>query len=160
MTTPALSIAIDPIWGTVREIRAKVSALLTPYSTELRLAATMTASELLENAIKYGESVARAPRIVFSLGLADGIIRIETVNGCNDHENVQRLQARLHRLATTEDPKALYLNSIEELLALASAATSGGSGLGLYRIAAEGGFTLSCHYEDGVVSVLATRSIA
>ena len=158
MTDPALSIAIDPIWGTVREIRAKVGALLTPYSTELRLAATMTASELLENAIKYGESVARAARIVFSLGLADGIIRIETVNGCNDHENVQRLQARLRRLATADNPKALYLNCIHELLE--SAAGNGGSGLGLYRIAAEGGFTLSCHYEDGVVGVLATRSIA
>jgi hypothetical protein len=158
LTAPAFSISIDPVWGTAREIRAKVGALLISYSAELRLAVMMTTSELLENAIKYGESVARAPRIVFSLGLADGVIRVETVNGCSDHGKVQRLQARLQRMAIAEDPKALYLSSIRELPA--SAAQSGGSGLGLYRIAAEGGFTLSCHYEDGVVGVIATRSIA
>jgi hypothetical protein len=31
--------------------------------------------------------------------------------------------------------------------------------LGLYRIAAEGGFALECRYGDEVVTVIATRSI-
>ena len=158
MTAPALSISIDPVWDAARELRAKVGALLTSYSAELRLAVMMTTSELLENAIKYGESTARAPRIVFSLDLTGNVVRIETLNGCNDHAKLQQLQARLERLARVDDPKALYLSSIRELPA--SAAQSGGSGLGLYRIAAEGGFALSCHHDDGVVGVIATRRIA
>jgi hypothetical protein len=158
VTAPVLCVSIEPIWGTIRQIRGQVGALLRTYPAELRLAVMMAASELLENAVKYGDSVARAPRILFSLTLDDGTIQIKTVNGSNEPENVERLRVRLRELETTEDPTALYSQTIQQLVMRPP--DSGSPGLGLYRIAAEGGFALSWHYDDGLVSVVATRSIA
>jgi hypothetical protein len=117
----------------------------------------MTASELLENAVKYGDGVPLAPQIVFTLDLADGIIGVRTVNGSDDLQNVERLRACLEQLAASEDPAALYLNAIRGMLTPAT--QNAGNGLGLYRIVAEGGFALSCQYVDRVVHVLATRRI-
>ncbi|MBN1611488.1 MAG: hypothetical protein JW940_32945 [Polyangiaceae bacterium] len=158
MIAPVFSVSIEPIWGNIRQIRGEVGVLLQEQPAELRLAVMMAASELLENAVKYGDSVVQAPRILFSLSLADGIIRLRTVNGSNEPENVERLQTRLRELETTEDPMALYFQTIQQMLARPP--ESGGAGLGLYRIAAEGGFALSWHCDDGLVSIVATRSIA
>jgi hypothetical protein len=158
LNDPVLSVSIEPIWGTIRDVRDKVGVLLKGYPAGLRSAVMMTASELLENAVKYGYSIDRAPRILFSLSLGNGLIQIRTVNGSNQSHNVERLQSRLQLLATTEDPTALYLNSIQQMLAHPK--ENGGDGLGLYRVVAEGGFALSCQYAHGVVDVLATRSIA
>jgi hypothetical protein len=157
LTEPALSVSIDPIWGTIRQIRGKVGALLTGYSSELRSAAMMTASELLENAVKYGDGVPQAPQIVFTLSLTEALIQLRTVNGSDDGQNVERLKARLERLAASEDPAALYLDAIRGMLTPPT--RDAGDGLGLYRIAAEGGFALSCQYVDRIVDVLATRRI-
>ena len=157
MTEPALSVSIEPIWGTIRQVRGKVGALLTEYPTELRSAAMMTASELLENAVKYGDGVPQAPQIVFTLGLSDGLIRLRTVNGSHDLQNVERLKSRLERLAASKDAAALYLDAIRAMLTPATQDT--GDGLGLYRIVAEGGFAVSCRYVDRVVDVLATRRL-
>ncbi|MBN1611296.1 MAG: hypothetical protein JW940_31980 [Polyangiaceae bacterium] len=157
MTEPALSVSIEPIWGTIRQVRGKVGALLTGYPSEFRSAAMMAASELLENAVKYGDGVPQAPQILFTLGLSDGVLQLRTVNGSHDAQNVERLQARLDRLAASKDPAELYLDAIRAMLTPATG--QAGNGLGLYRIVAEGGFALSCQYVDHVVGVLATRRI-
>jgi hypothetical protein len=157
LTEPALSVSIAPVWGTIRQVRQKVGALLSGYPSELRSAAMMTASELLENAVKYGDGVPEAPQIVFTLALDDGLIQLRTVNGADDAQNVERLKARVERLAACYDPAALYLDAIREMLT--PSMPDSGDGLGLYRIVAEGGFGLSCQYLDRVVDVLATRRI-
>jgi hypothetical protein len=158
MTPPVFSVAIEPIWGTIRQIRGQVGALLAARPAEHRLAVMMASSELLENAVKYGDSVARAPRIRFSLSLNGASVQIETVNGSNDPDNVERLRARLREIETAEDPTALYFGTIQQMLALPQQSSS--PGLGLYRIAAEGRFTLRGYFDDGLVTVVATRSIA
>jgi len=158
VTAPIFSVSIEPIWDAIRQIRGQVGVLLAAYPAGLRLAVMMAASELLENAVKYGDSVAQAPRILFSVRLADGTIQLETINGSNEPENIERLRTRLQQLGTAEDATALYFQTIQQMLARSS--EGGSPGLGLYRIAAEGGFALSWRLDDGLVRVVATRSIA
>jgi len=155
MNHTLLSVTVEPMWHIIRDIRAKIGALLSQYPAEFRFAARMTASELLENAFKYGEAVPRAPLVSLRVSLADGVFRIETANGSTDHENIARLVAFLERLSAAKNKSALYLNRIEEVLA----SPVENPGIGLYRIAAEGGFDLRHQYEEAVVSVIATRRV-
>lgn len=48
-----IDMAIQPVWDTVRKLHKQVDAALRDYPKALRTAATMTASELVENSIKY-----------------------------------------------------------------------------------------------------------
>ena len=114
----------------------------------------MTASELVENAVKYGEDVPAARCISFALTVDDETIRIEVSNGSTDKDGVRNLQSRVNEIARTPDKAALYVARLEKLLI--EPAENGN--LGLYRIAFEGQFDLACRYVDEVVTVTATRT--
>jgi hypothetical protein len=65
-----LELTFRPMWPNVRKIRHEVGIALERCPAELRSAAMMTASELVENAIKYGDlqcmrAIARTLRNVF-----------------------------------------------------------------------------------------------
>ena len=49
-----LQLSLAPMWPNVREIRERVGSALQECPPQLRSAAVMTSSELVENAIKYG----------------------------------------------------------------------------------------------------------
>ncbi|MBN2196934.1 MAG: hypothetical protein JW751_29285 [Polyangiaceae bacterium] len=128
---------------------------LFQHPPALRNAASMVASELLENAIKYGEGVPDAPTIEFSFTLEAGQILIVVRNGATLESNVRRLQEHIEALNRAEDRSSLYLLRLEELLEQPAQ----NSGLGVYRIGYEGEFDLECTYVDRVVTVTASRSI-
>lgn len=147
---------IEPLWATVRQIRYKLHAVLEAYPEEVRYAAGMVATELLENAIKYGDSSAAAhPQIHFSFTLRQGICRISVTNGASSDEHFHRLKACIDEVSATKDKAALYMQRLHELLDRPSPET----GLGIYRIGYEGEFELEGHGQAGVVTVTATRSV-
>jgi hypothetical protein len=152
-----LSVTIAHVWNAIRETRVKIGQVLEMMPPELLAAATMAGTELLENAVKYGESVAGARDISFNLTSTEDMVQLATINGSTDHAGVGRLRDTVQRISNSQDPQALYLSKIEE--AASRAASTCGSGLGLYRIAAEGHFTLSCYYDNNVVEVVAHRSL-
>jgi hypothetical protein len=151
-----IDISIQPVWTIVRQIRQEVDRGLTKYTHDVRAAAVMTASELVENAVKYGEAVPRAERISFALVACDDAVRIEVANGTTNTAAVAQLRARIDAVARTENRTQLYLGRLEQLLV--SPSESGG--LGLYRIAFEGAFDLSCSYEEQVMTVTAVRRVS
>ncbi len=153
--TQLYSTSIEPLWSKARDIRSAVGELLMHYPTQLRSAAMMAASELVENAIKFGEKVPSAPSIFFTLSAQDDELRIETRNGCTKPALVDELAARLDRLAQVADKSSLYIARLEELLA----DPDDTGRLGLYRIAFEGEFELEYCYRDEVVTVTALRRI-
>ena len=157
MRETLISVSVEPTWATVRSIRKRTGELLDEHPAELRMAAMLTASELLENAIKYGESIAQAPQIVFALTREGGVLQIGTRSGSTGGKRVEQLCTVVERLATAVDAEALYLARIREVSMAPGDETE--NGIGLYRIAVEGRFTLSCRYEDCVVHVLASRSV-
>jgi anti-sigma regulatory factor (Ser/Thr protein kinase) len=148
-----LQLTFAPMWPNVREIRQRVGAALEECPAQLRSAAIMTASELVENAIKYGESVPAAKTVTFVLEATSESLLIQVVNGSTNAVGVAELERRVQELRSAEDKQALYLARLEQLLA--NAEESGK--LGIYRIGFEGGFDLELEFENDVVTVTATR---
>jgi len=143
------------VWANVRAVRASVRELLLDYPSEFNHAATMVSSELLENAIKYGEGVAAAPMIQFHLGLVDEMIQVKVINGSTDPVAVDELMCHVRLVRESSDKAALYQARLEQLLMHPSTSAK----LGIYRIAHEGRFDIDCAYVNEVVTVTATRSL-
>jgi hypothetical protein len=156
MNEQRIRVQLQPVWSTVREVRNRVLNLLEDLPEGTRAASAMVAAELLENSIKYGESVAEAPQIDFSFEWTQSCIRITVSNGASDGENVRRLLQRVREMADAEDKAILYMRRLEELMENPTQET----GLGIYRVGFEGNFDLSVTYQSEVVTVVATRSIA
>jgi hypothetical protein len=154
MTVQAhLQLTFEPMWPNVREIRQQVGTVLEDCPEQLRSAAIMTSSELVENAVKYGESVPAAKTVSFQLEATPEMLRIRVVNGSTNAPGVAELQRRVQELRRADDKQALYMARLEELLDHADESGK----LGIYRIGFEGGFDLQLDYTDHVVSVTATR---
>jgi len=149
-----LHLTFEAMWPQVRKIRQEVATALNGCEQALRSAAVMTASELVENAIKYGENVAAAPSVNFSLQASAGQIAIRVVNGSTNVAGVAELDRRVKELATAPNKQALYLGRLEQLLAHPDESGK----LGIYRIGFEGGFDLALDYQNDVVTVTATRN--
>ncbi len=148
-----LELSFQPMWPNVRKIRQQVGAALEACRPGLRSAAVMTASELVENAIKYGENVPAAPTVSFSLEASGGKLVIRVVNGSTNVAGVGELQRRVDELSGSTNKQALYQARLEQLLAHQDDSGK----LGIYRIGFEGGFELTLDYSNDVVTVTATR---
>lgn len=148
-------LTIPIVWQYVRDVRRGFGEALADQPAELRAAAVMVASELVENAIKYGESVPGAPSASIELFVSADQIRIEVTNGLRSAEVARELDAHLKRIAAATDRAALYVERLHELLD--SPERSGK--LGLHRIGLEAGFDLSCTYEEQKLTIVATRGI-
>jgi hypothetical protein len=148
-----LQLSFAPMWPNVREIRQRVGTALEDAPAPLRSAAIMTSSELVENAIKYGESVPGAQSVTFLLEATAEQMYIRVINGSTNAAGVAELARRVQELARADDKQALYLARLEELLAHADESGK----LGIYRIGFEGGFDLQLDYTNEVVTVTATR---
>ncbi len=149
-----LQLTFAPMWPNVRDIRQRVGAALGDCPAQLRSAAIMTASELVENAIKYGESVPAADTVTFVLDASPERLTMRVVNGSTNALGVAELERRVQELRAAEDKQALYLARLEQLLADADESGK----LGIYRIGFEGGFDLQLEYMNHVVTVTATRT--
>lgn len=150
-----LTMPLRTVWSQVQEVRQLVDSLLSGLPADLRTATMMTASELVENAVKYGESVPGAPQATLALSHADDRIEIVVRNGVVDEASIAELDKHIARVAAASDRSALYVERLKELMLSPSGGTSR---LGIYRIGCEGGFDLSCSYADSVVTVTATRN--
>jgi hypothetical protein len=116
----------------------------------------MTASELVENAIKYGEYATQASDICFTMGVRESNLWIETVNRSTNEAGVSELLKRIDEISRSADRAALYIARLGQLLEC----PTGDTKLGLYRIALEGGFDLEGTYREHFVTVIATRKLA
>ena len=148
-----LQLSFQPMWPNVRKIRQEVGMALERCSPVLRSAAVMTSSELVENAIKYGECVPAAETVTFSLEATPELLRIRVVNGSTNATGVAELERRVREVCGAGDKQALYMARLEQLLTHSEESGK----LGIYRIGFEGGFDLQLDYTNHVVTVTATR---
>jgi hypothetical protein len=151
-TTP-LSVSLPHTWDHIRQIRSRVGEALQNAEPALRSAAIMVTSELMENAVKYGEEVPNAKQITVTLETSASAIVITVSNGSSDARAVDALARRVDEIMSAPDKSVLYLARLEELLA---DPTEMGK-LGLYRIAFEGEFDICFSYENQVVTMIASR---
>ncbi len=150
-----LSRNLPPHWSCVREIRTEVTQALGAYSSAVRYAAMMTSSELLENAVKYGEPVRQAPTIQFGMSANSKLIEITVSNGSTRAERVLELRRHVEEITAAQDRSAMYFSRLRELVN----EPNQGSKLGIYRIVFEGEFDLRVAFVDEVVTVTARRVV-
>ncbi len=150
-----LKYSLAPDWSEVIRIRREIGGLLRELPLDLRHATAMTGTELLENAIKYGQSGPAAHAIEFSVRVAPDCLRVEVVSHAADPAGVARLVQRVSELSNAEDRTSYCIERLEA--SVRPPVTRGDRGL--YRIGSEGGFDLECSVTDGVVTVVAIRRI-
>lgn len=153
--TRRLELTIPPTWQFVRQIKRKVEEFLAEHPESLRYSAGMVASELVGNAIKYGELT---PQPTICVSVTDTQVEIEVKNAVKSPEHLSQVQMRLDQMAHSEDRAAFYLKRLQELL-MDTPKNQGGQ-LGLYRIGYEGDFNLSYKYTDHVLTIRATRGLS
>jgi hypothetical protein len=151
---PLINMSLPHTWDHIRKIRKSVGEALEDREPALRSAAMMVTSELVENAIKYGQDVPAAPQISLVLSFDHDELRIAVSNGSTDLAGIGELERRVTEIVQAPDKATLYMTRLEELLA--QPLESGK--LGLYRIAFEGQFELLFNYANDVVTITATRN--
>lgn len=146
-----------PTWSLVRKIRDEVFALLVDQPRNMRECAAMAASELAENALKYGIAVVDAPVARLDVRVTNQEIVIEVRNGIKEPEQAERVSAIVDRLESGASPEELY---VQRLLDLLREPSMDESRLGLLRIAHEGEFRLECRSQGDTLLVRATRKLS
>ena len=146
---------IPVAWHHIREARTLVHEALTAHDRSLRDAAGMTLSELLENALKYGEAVPGMPGASYTLLVEPAYVELQVSNGLSSEQSLTELKTRIDAIAAAPDKQALYIERLEEIMNNPSV----GGQLGLFRIACEGGFDLSYRFEPPILTVTARRSL-
>ncbi len=155
MNTPidlALSVP-GGVWQRVREVRRTVDEAGKDLPAELRTAAVMVTSELVENAVKYGESVPECPDIQVHVSISDERVAIEVKNGASSADELAELFEGIAQIRAAENAEELYMARLTELLE-----RPGSTGkLGLYRIGFEGKFDLESTLVGQTLTVRANR---
>ena len=147
---------IDHTWSIVNNIREKTAEQLSYLDSNLVEKTTMVVSELLENAIKYGDSVPDASNIEFELKIENNKIIITVSNGVRNQEDIDHLVASINRINTSENAMELYIERLKEII---NGDTHGRTQLGLYRIIYEGEFMLNYHVRSNIMTIIAEKSI-
>ena len=156
MQTLNCDIEIPIAWSWVESVRQIVKEKLADYDDELREAAVMVASELAENVVKHGDPIATMQSGLIQLQVEAGKLRIRSSNGVRDATRVERLGKLMLRLMEADDPLALYLDRLRELLANPEQMDTQA---GIYRIVCEGRFSLSQAFHEGVLTISAERTL-
>ena len=146
---------IPPIWSYVRTIKRVIEEKLVNCPEAARYATGMVASELIGNAIKYGDNSDPATRSMFRVSCADGKIIIEVTNRVKSIEHFEQVRRRIDQMESSSNKEDFYLNRLQELLS----GDAKGSQLGLYRIGYEGEFALSYVLSDNNLTIRATRGL-
>ena len=149
------TVLIPQMWQLHREMRHFVEETCVEIPIDVRDATSMVVSELVSNAIKYGDMVPNQECASVTLTLKDDQIQVAVSSGAPSEESVRELRERIEQIASAESVEQLYMTRLQELLDNSSEK----GGLGLYRIGFEGRFQLTYTHTDQVVVVTATRGL-
>lgn len=154
--TKSINIAIVPTWDKVRIVLEQTEMFLAGKDQNLISATTMSVTELIENAVKYGTMTPAGDDITFNMSVDDHAVCIEIANGVRSDEDVESVREIIDYINHTNDPQMLYVQRLKELI---EDPRPGVSKLGLYRISYEGQFDLSYTFEKGVLTITARRGL-
>jgi hypothetical protein len=119
-------------------------------------ALALAASELAENILKYGVEHADPRAGTISVSVEGNLARLCATNAVTSAEDVRVVRDIVDRLSLpASDAAALYAERLRELFAHPSLPRAG---LGLLRLAFEGGFRLRASFEDPLLQIVAERT--
>lgn len=152
MGNKRIKVSIEPTWNIVLNINDRIDEVLPDAKIEIVDALRMVSTELVENAVKYGEPVPGMTGIEYELIIDDDLISIRVDNGVVTSSNVKEVERSIKKITKSKDRFKLYTARLVELM---ESPKLGESQLGLYRIAYEGNCDLSFQYENNILSVIA-----
>lgn len=148
--------SLQSTWEVLRSVREEINEALGGADQDLIDAIVMTASELIENAIKYGKKTPRNEGVEFQMTMGDGSVVVKVSNGIITEKDFENVKDHIERIRESDDPSRLYVNRLMELM---ENAEPGVSQLGLYRIAYEGEFSIDYERNKDVLIIKASRKI-
>lgn len=153
----SLDLAVRGDWADVERVRTSVWNCLTAAfgADDLRDALAMVTAELLENAVKHGDP--GCPGLCSRLSvLVSGERGVVCVESCATTDTAARVMELLAWLRGFPSSAEAYRAKLIEV----ASTTGDGSGLGLARIAYEGGCTLSASRDGNTLTIRAERALA
>lgn len=166
-----VELAVPPVWGRVRDVHEALlhTARAVGLTENCAEALGVAASELLENAIKYGIYASSEQTIALVVHMASEAARVVVTNPIDpSSEHVQRLRSAVARLSESNSPLDAYLGRMKEILEEEPAASqvvprapslSHRSGLGIFRVAHEGESVVSVRFlSERAVEVTASMN--
>ena len=160
---PALNLDlwIPPDWKRIELVRKAVGFCVWAAfgRGDLRDSVAMVSAELLENAVKY--SVPNS-QVRIAISEEDGRVVVAVTNEVMvGSPNIEALKKRLDWAHAFPTPAEAYMAALSEVFDQNELAPSGEGGLGLVRIAYEGGCSIDCDGDTpGQITVRALRPIA
>ncbi|MCK5673682.1 MAG: hypothetical protein KAH95_09905 [Spirochaetales bacterium] len=152
---------LKPQWKEVEKARVICEEFLEEkeYSTDTIDSITMIISELVENAVKYGDFVSIDDGIGISLLTGKKIIievKCPIIKTKNHH--FKRLDRTIQWIRGHQNPFEAYIEKLKVVSVRSK--NDNESGLGLFRIAYEGMAVLDFYVsEDGIISVSAVYEL-
>lgn len=143
---------LHPVYDTIRKIEAKVLEEIDDVVPAVKSRVTMTITELLENAIKYGESTKQYRDIHFDFTTDQKKLTIKVTNAVLNQDHFTSCAKHIDKINKSNNPKRLYLQRLQDLIEQENPFISQ---LGLYRIAYEGKFKLSYDFIDNLLTITA-----
>jgi len=158
----SLKIEISPVWEEIELVREKVNIFLTEnkFKKETVYAVLMTASELTENAVKYGADNPQKDKIKISVDILPKEIIIEVKNKIKpeNRKEMKMLDETIQWIRGFQDHFEAYLDKLKHVSTKKLA--EGESGLGLVRIAYEGRSILDFYVnENNILAMSAVYKI-
>ena len=129
---------LPPDWEAAKREWAPLKAFFTECGLDANesYAMAMTASELMENAIKYGTWTRTGEQISLAIEVSERAVVVEVENPViDDPASVRRLDERIQWMRGFQSPFQAYVERLKQVSS--QAYQEGESGLGLCRIAYE-----------------------
>ncbi|MDY6933874.1 MAG: PilZ domain-containing protein [Spirochaetota bacterium] len=151
-----IKVFIEPTWNIVLNVNDRIEEILPDASVEIIDSVRMVSTELVENAVKYGETVPNLSGIEFEIRIEDDTLTVKVKNGVLTDRNVQNLKYSIEKIMNSEDRFTLYTNRLIELMESSKVSESQ---LGLYRMAYEAHCDLNYSYDKSILTVSAQIKI-
>jgi len=154
-----MNMTIKPTWEIVQDVHEKTLRVMSDQgsSRDTQESTMMVATELIENAVKYGSSQPDGSNIEFNLEICNDFIEMSTANGVTNEEHAHIVLDMINKINESENPQELYTQRLLELMEMEK--PGGATQLGIYRIAYEGKFNLRCRYEDQLLTINASKTL-
>ena len=137
-------IAMKPVWDDIEETRKTALKFIKDqrFTENTVYRVLMVMSELIENAIKYGHFSKPEDDIIVIISLLKQSAMIEVVHRTkeSDAANLKKMDTIIQGIRSYQDPFEAYAKKLEEVANRSM--DNNDSGLGLVRIAYEGGAVL------------------
>ena len=139
----SIKIEITPMWSAIADIKEKVKISMVGMPRGNIDFTVMVASELLENAIKYGIANNESSQVDFEFEIDHSKVSLNVRNGIAHGPNLDKFLLVIERLQEImDDPTQLE------------------SCLGLYRIISEVEFDLNYRLNNNILEMIATKHFA